>query len=773
LAGEYEVQIKEASATLWSAPTLVQTGTFEFTGLSQLTDYMARVRAVCRSGTEFSDYDTVMFRTPSCVPGEGSTWQITSGGLGWDEAHSVVRSDDGGYVVTGYTYSWGAGEWDVYLAKYNAFGGKMWDKTYGTPNRDEGRAVRQTADGGYIITGYTNGKGGETDIYVIKTDGLGNLQWERSYGASATWEVGYDIRQTVDGGYIIAGTHLQAGAGARDVVMVKIAQDGAIEWQKTYGGTADDYGYSVVQTKDGGYAVGGYTQSVGAGRQDMLVMKTSATGAVLWARALGGSDRDFGYSVAEDANGNIIVGGYARSFGEVNGDVLVAKFDENGNSNWVKTFGNSTFDFANHLTTLPNGDIVVAGATSGDKTNATFIRLNASGKLLASRTYGDDTGTDQGRQVIPAGDGGFVIAGQSNSTFGGNVPAGKNAEVYLIKADNNGQSCTAYTKAYTGIQENTPTATPANVTTAITNGTKNSTFRITSASGSIADDPKFGVITVCAPQTCTDIANITVNNITGTSAEATWTSTGADYYQVRYRELPAGNFTPQVKTTATTYNLTALKANTDYEVEVVGVCSGSIQSNPATVQFNTGAVTGCNAPTNITITAVTNSTATVSWSGVQGALGYLVRYRKDEPNSTAITISVPSNQGTVTLLNLDSKTRYVIQVGTICSTGSISYSLEYPVVTLRRSNDEVNFQNFSLYPNPTKGEITLNFNATSTEPATIQVVDMTGKVIFTQTVNTIEGNNDVPVDFNGNAAGIYLLRFTQGQQAQTVKVVLQ
>ena len=208
------------------------------------------------------------------------TFERTYGGSDWDDGSSVQQTSDGGYIIAGYTKSFGAGG-DVYLIKTDANGNLLWQKTYGGSGYDDGTSVKQTSDGGDIIAGWTESFGvGGRNVYLIKTDANGNLLWQKTYGGS-DYDWVFSVQQTSDGGYIIAGLTESFGAGGRDVYLIKTDADGNLLWQKTYGGSDDDCGTSVQQTSDGGYIIAGYTFSFGAGEGDVYLIKTDANGNVL------------------------------------------------------------------------------------------------------------------------------------------------------------------------------------------------------------------------------------------------------------------------------------------------------------------------------------------------------------------------------------------------------------------------------------------------------------------------------------------------------------
>jgi hypothetical protein len=279
-------------------------------------------------------------------------WAKTYGGTIWDEAFSVQQTSDGGYIVAGYTNFFGAGSWDIFLIKTDANGNVQWAKTYGGTDLDVALSVQQTSDGGYIVAGGTWSFGaGGWDIFLIKTDANGNLQWAKTYGGTND-EYANSVQQTSDGGYIVAGYTRSFGAGGWDIFLIKTDANGNIQWAKTYGGTNDDVGWSVRQTSDGGYSVeqisdrgyivAGWTRSFGAGSADAFLIKTDANGNVQWAKTYGGTNNDGASSVRQTSDGGYIVAGYTVSFGAGVGDVFLIKTDANGNIGSCGIVGNAS-----------------------------------------------------------------------------------------------------------------------------------------------------------------------------------------------------------------------------------------------------------------------------------------------------------------------------------------------------------------------------------------------------------------------------------------------
>jgi hypothetical protein len=217
---------------------------------------------------------------------------------------------------------------DIILIKTDANGNIQWAKTYGGTGVDGAYSVRQTSDGGYIVAGYTAsfGAGG---AFLIKTNASGNLQWAKTYEGT---NLLYSVQQTSDGGYIVAGLTNSFGAGNKDVFLIKTNTTGNIIWAKTYGGWSDEWARSVQQTSDGGYIVAGYTDSFGAGGSDFFLIKTDANGNIIWAKTYGGTGwYDEAMSVRQTSDGGYIVAGRTGSFGAGGTDIFLVKTDATGN----------------------------------------------------------------------------------------------------------------------------------------------------------------------------------------------------------------------------------------------------------------------------------------------------------------------------------------------------------------------------------------------------------------------------------------------------------
>jgi hypothetical protein len=366
------------------------------------------------------------------VEADAAMWSQTYGGTENDEGWSVVQTVDGGYAVAGYTNSYGAGAWDVWLIKTDTSGTAQWNQTYGGTDYDAGWSVVQTSDGGYAVAGYTNSYGaGWSDVWLVKTDASGTLQWNQTYGGTVT-DVGFSVVETSDGGYAIAGYTFSYGAGSADVWLVKTDANGNEQWNQTYGGTSADEGYSVVETVDGGYAVAGYTTSYGTGSADVWLVKTDSAGMVQWNQTYGGTDYDAGWSVVQTSDGGYAVAGYTTSYGAGWSDVWLVKTDASGNEQWNQTYGGTDWDEGWSVVQTSDGGYAIAGDTTSYEYYVVWlVKTDASGTLQWNQTYGG-TDEDVGRSVVETVDGGYAVAGYTDSFGAGG------SDVWLIKTDEYG-----------------------------------------------------------------------------------------------------------------------------------------------------------------------------------------------------------------------------------------------------------------------------------------------------------------------------------------------
>lgn len=288
-------------------------------------------------------------------------WERTYGDVYTDEAHAIVPTSDGGYAVAGVTWpSNDSGHFWIF--KINASGNVQWNRTYGGPHNDNAWSLVGTSDGGYAITGFTNNFGlGDSDFWLIKTDTSGAEQWNRTYGTTGN-DVAYSVIQTSDGGYAMTGRQ-----NGHQCWLVKTDSSGTMQWNQTYGdATVNSTGYSLVQTSDSGYAIGGFTGSLNGSTSmpyDFLLVKTNASGDLEWNQTYGGASEEIARSIAQTPDGGYVLAGYTESFGAGNQDVWLVKTDSSGNMQWNQTFGGGGTDVANSMIRTNDGGYALGGST--------------------------------------------------------------------------------------------------------------------------------------------------------------------------------------------------------------------------------------------------------------------------------------------------------------------------------------------------------------------------------------------------------------------------
>jgi hypothetical protein len=307
------------------------------------------------------DYDFWLVKTGA----NGTTqWQQTYGGIGTDRASSIIQTTDGGFAITGYTYSYGAGVDDFWLVKTSADGTMQWQQTYGGTGTERAFSLIQTIDGGFVLVGFTSSYGvGDWDFWLVKTNVDGNMLWHQTYGGTSG-EGAFSLIQTADSGFAIAGATISYGVGDYDFWLVKTTADGTSQWNKTYGGTGNDQASSLVQTDDGGFALAGTTSSYGAGSGDFWLVKTTADGTSQWNKTYGGISSDQASSLVQTDDGGFAIAGYTYSYGAGVDDFWFVKTVENGTAQWNKTYGGTSTDWASSLIQTTDGGYALAGRTA-------------------------------------------------------------------------------------------------------------------------------------------------------------------------------------------------------------------------------------------------------------------------------------------------------------------------------------------------------------------------------------------------------------------------
>ena len=348
-----------------------------------------------------------------------SLWSRTFGGGMSDECQSVQQTSDGGYVLAGYTYSFGNNE-NFWLVKTNANGDSLWSRAFGGADDDEAYAVQQTSDSGYIIAGSTWSFGnGSSDVWLVKTNANGDSLWSRTFGGNIG-DGCYSVHQTSDG-YTLAGfTYSFSTSG--QFWLVKTDVNGDSLWSRMYGRGDDEICYSAQQTSGGGYILAGKTWASFEHVYDFWLVKTNASGDSLWSRAYGGVNHETCYSVWQTSDGGYILGGSAQSYGAGGTDFWVVKTDSSGDSLWSRTFGGSDDEECRSVRPTMDGGYILAGKTwsFGNQTGDFWlVKIDADGDSLWSLTFGGHN-EDECSAVLQSEDGGYVLGGTTRSLGAGN-----------------------------------------------------------------------------------------------------------------------------------------------------------------------------------------------------------------------------------------------------------------------------------------------------------------------------------------------------------------
>jgi len=235
-------------------------------------------------------------------------WNTSFGENGLDDGETVRQTPDGGYIIAGNKYISLTSDSDIMLIKTDKNGSEVWNRTYGGIEDDYACFLIQN-NNGYLILGYTKSFGiGETNCWLIKTDNNGNQQWNKTYGG--LYNIGESICQTNDDGYIIVGWSIPFNYSPSDLWLIKIDSNCNQQWNKTYGGGDMDCGNDIKQTSDGGYIIAGETESFDANSKDLWLIKTDSHGNKEWDNIFGGPNYDAGYSVLQIQDGSYIIAGF-------------------------------------------------------------------------------------------------------------------------------------------------------------------------------------------------------------------------------------------------------------------------------------------------------------------------------------------------------------------------------------------------------------------------------------------------------------------------------
>ncbi|MBU0691704.1 T9SS type A sorting domain-containing protein [bacterium] len=348
-----------------------------------------------------------------------SLWGRSYGGELDDICWSVLPVADGGFLMAGWTESYGAGDSDFWLLRTTADGDSLWSHAYGSEAEDMGFTMCQATDDGYMLAGVSSASGSE-DFWLIKVDSDGTPLWDRRYGGPLDDRC-WSIQQTTDGGYILLGWTSSYGAGSDDTWLLKVDSEGDSLWSRTFGGSSIDFCYEVKQTSDGGYILTGYTGSFGAVNHDIWLIKTDANGDSLWTRMYGGSEQEEARSVVQTPDGGYLIAGWGRTLTPGNTNFIAIRTDANGDSLWGRTYGGEASDFSNTARPVMGGGYVIAGRSysfANGLYDIWMLRINEAGDSLWSASWGGPD-ADHCISLLQLPDASFVLAGLTSTEGAG------------------------------------------------------------------------------------------------------------------------------------------------------------------------------------------------------------------------------------------------------------------------------------------------------------------------------------------------------------------
>lgn len=325
----------------------------------------------------------------------------------------------------------------------------LWTRTFGGDSSDIGYQVQQTIDSGFVIVGETKSFGaGNTDVYLIRTDSNGDTLWTKTFGGTF-YDRGNSVQQTSDGGFIIVGETSSFGAGNADVYLIRTNSNGDTLWIKTYGGDDSDRGYSIQKTSDDGFIIAGETKSFGAGYYDAYLIRTNSNGDTLWTKTYGGTGDDHSYSIYQTNDSGFVVAGQKEAFSAIdpdNIDAFLIRLNSNGDTLWTKTYDATDYDVGYSVQQTNYGGFIITGSiydVDATTEDVYLIHTNSNGDTIWTRTFGGYS-MEAGSCVKQTLNGEFIISGYTWSIGAGFY------DVYLIRVDTEGS--TLWEQTYGGTE---------------------------------------------------------------------------------------------------------------------------------------------------------------------------------------------------------------------------------------------------------------------------------------------------------------------------------
>ncbi len=345
-------------------------------------------------------------------------WQTIYGGEEDDIAYGIVALEKGDAAIVGTCKSFGAKRTDICVTRMTSKGEMKWRLWLGGKKKDEGKAISRAADGSILVLGHSNSFSSnyDYDLHIAKISLEGKLLWEKDIGGERD-EFAGGIAGTDDGGALVVGSTESYGEGDKNVYIAKLDKNGKLLSAHTVGGEKDDVAKALTRTRDGNFVLAGYREIERAGDADFFVMKMDQNGKQIWAETYGGEYEDMLNGVTATVDGGIVAIGSTRSYGSEQSDLTVMKYDAKGKLIWHKIYGFKYYDYGNAVATTRDGGFILAGGTNslGKGNHSMYIlALDRDGALVWSHVYGDER-KDVAHGAARMSDGSIVVVGESNS----------------------------------------------------------------------------------------------------------------------------------------------------------------------------------------------------------------------------------------------------------------------------------------------------------------------------------------------------------------------
>ena len=343
----------------------------------------------------------------------------STGGLLDEIGNYVSKTPGNGLIITGQTLSYGAGDSDIFVMKYNNTGELEWFRTIGGNSYDTAMEIQVLSDNSFILAGCSDSYGeGRRNGIIVKMNLCGNIEWAKSISAVRNDEIN-SIQETVDGGLFVAGRTTSSSLGNYDVLLLKLDISGNLQWGRIIGGNGYDNANSAQQTSDQGYILAGSTESYQIGNYDLLLIKINKSGNTDWIRKIGGNGFENADSVKQCSDGGYIVSGYSETYSSGGYDIVIVKFNQMGEVEWSKNIGGTGDEMDRSIHQTQDNGFILGGLTKSypalsEKQNALTIKFSQNGDIEWSNVLSGSS-NDSLHEIIQLSNNNFIGVGYTES----------------------------------------------------------------------------------------------------------------------------------------------------------------------------------------------------------------------------------------------------------------------------------------------------------------------------------------------------------------------